>query len=112
MNVDDHILADGFNRAKIILDRDAPEILSCQSEVIGVNGGKDPLIGPSPWLLLFFNSIPHLSTFVSTNLQKRYKFRETFRIAADYDLFLRLFLHGHRFTRSELVISVHKRGGF
>jgi len=112
MNGDDHILADGFNRAKIILDRDAPEILSCQSEVIGVNGAKDPLIGPSLWLLLFFNSIPHLSTFVSADLQKKYKFREVFRIAADYDLFLRLFLNGHRFTLSQLVISVHKRGGF
>lgn len=112
MNGDDHILVDGFNRAKVILDRDAPEILSCQSEVIGVNGAKDSLIGPSLWLLYFFNSIPHLSTFVSAELQKKYKFRETFRIAADYDLFLRLFLNGHRFTMSELVISVHKRGGF
>ena len=112
INGDDHILADGFNRAKIILDRDAPEILSCQSEVFAQNGAKDSLIGPSLWLLLFFNSIPHLSTFVSAELQKKYKFREAFKIAADYDLFLRLFLNGHRFTLSELVISVHNRGGF
>ena len=112
INGDDHILADGFNRAKIILDRDAPEILSCQSEVFAQNGARDSLIGPSLWRLLFFNSIPHLSTFVSAELQKKYKFREAFKIAADYDLFLRLFLNGHRFTLSELVISVHNRGGF
>ena len=112
LNGDDYLLADGFNRAKVILDKNAPEILACQSEVFAQNGAKDSLIGPSPWRLLFFNSIPHLATFVSAELQKKYKFREAFRIAADYDLFLRMFLKGHHFTLSKLVTSVHYRGGF
>jgi hypothetical protein len=56
--------------------------------------------------------MPHLSTFVSAELQKEYKFREQFRIAADYDLFLRILLKRHRFILSELITAVHYRGGF
>lgn len=112
LNGDDYILADGFNKAKSILAKESPEILSCQSEVFAQTGDKDSLLRPSLRRLYFFNSIPHLSTFVSAELQKRYKFRETFRIAGDYDLFLRMFLKGHRFVLSKLVTSVHYRGGF
>jgi len=112
INGDDYILADGFNKAKIILGKEAPEILCCQSEVFEQNGEKGSMLSASPRRLLFFNSIPHLSTFVSAELQKEFKFREIFRIAADYDLFLRMFLKGHRFTLSGLVTSVHYRGGF
>lgn len=112
INGDDHILVDGFNSAKDVLEKDAPDILCCQSEVFLQNGTKGSMLTPSPWRLLFFNSIPHLSTFVSAELQKGYKFREQFRIVADYDLFLRMFLKGHPFVLSELVTAVHCRGGF
>ncbi|MDO8343841.1 MAG: glycosyltransferase family 2 protein [Cellvibrio sp.] len=112
LNGDDHILADGFNQAKVILEKDAPEILSCRSEVVTQYGENASTIGPSLWRLYFFNSIPHLSTFVSAELQRKFKFREVFRIAADYDLFLRMYLKGHRFMLSEFVTSVHYRGGF
>lgn len=112
LNGDDYILADGFNKAKKILEREAPEVLSCQSHVFEQNGERGSTLCPSLRRLYFFNSIPHLSTFVSTELQKKYKFREQFRIAADYDLFLRMFLKGHRFVLSKLVTSVHYRGGF
>jgi glycosyltransferase involved in cell wall biosynthesis len=112
INGDDHILVDGFNGAKDILEKQSPDILSCQSEVFAQNGANDSMLCPSLWRLYFFNSIPHLSTFVSADLQKKYKFREQFRIAADYDLFLRMFLKGHRFVLSELVTAVHYRGGF
>lgn len=112
LNGDDHILADGFNSAKIILRQNAPEILCCQSEVFAQNGAKGPMLSPSLWRLFFYNSMPHLSTFVSAELQKEYKFREQFRIAADYDLFLRILLKRHRFILSELITAVHYRGGF
>jgi glycosyltransferase involved in cell wall biosynthesis len=112
INGDDYILADGFNKAKIILEKEIPDILCCQSEVFDLNGDKGSNLLPSLWRLYFFNSIPHLSTFISTELQKEYKFKENFRIAADYDLFLRMFLNRHRFVLSKLVTSVHYRGGF
>jgi len=112
LNGDDYILADGFKRAMDVLREAAPDILSCQSEVYAQNGTKDSMLLPSLRRLFFFNSIPHLSTFVSANLQKKYKFREIFKIAADYDLFLRMYRKGHHFMLSELVTSVHYRGGF
>ena len=111
VNGDDYILADGFNKARDILTRKVPEVMSCQSETFEIDGSKGIKLRPSLLRLFFYNSIPHLSAFVSTELQKRYKFRENFRIAADYDFFLRLFLKGHRFLLSELITSVHYRGG-
>jgi glycosyltransferase involved in cell wall biosynthesis len=112
LNGDDYILADGFNDAKRLLTMENPEILSCQSEVLSQSGDKLDKLRPSLWRLFFFNTIPHLSTFVSGVLQKKYRFREQFRIAADYDLFLRLYLGGHRFRVTDLVTATHHRGGF
>lgn len=112
VNGDDYVLTDGFNDAKRLLAEEKPEILSCQSEVFSQVGVKLDRLKPSLWRLFFFNTIPHLSTFVSGALQKKYKFREQFRIAADYDLFLRLYLDGHRFRVTDLVTATHHRGGF
>lgn len=112
LNGDDCLLVDGFNDAKRLLAEEKPEILSCQSEVFSQVGVKLDRLTPSLWRLFFFNTIPHLSTFVSGTLQKRYKFREQFRIAADYDLFLRLYLDGHRFRVTDFVTATHHRGGF
>lgn len=112
VNGDDHILADGFNKAKKVLSTHKPDILSCQSEVFENDVDKGVLLSPCPWKLLFFNSIPHLSTFVSSKLQKKYSFREKYKIAADYDFFLRLFVKRYIFMTSKLITAVHYRGGF
>ena len=112
LNGDDYILAEGFNAAKRVLAMEHPEILSCQSEVFSHGGVKLDKLRPSLWRLYFFNTVPHLSTFVATVLQKKYAFREQFRIAADYDLFLRLYLNGHHFTVAGFVTATHHRGGF
>jgi len=112
VNGDDHVLADGFNKAKTILSTQKPDILSCHSEVLENESDKGVLLSPCPWKLLFFNSIPHLSTFVSSKLQKKYSFREKYKIAADYDFFLRLFVKRYIFMTSKLITAVHYRGGF
>lgn len=112
INGDDRIIADGFNQAKAILEMEHPQILSCHAEVLLTDEAHSGLLKPAPRLLYFFNSIPHLSTFVSSDLQKEYKFREDLKIASDYDLFLRLFLGGHRFRVSEVTTAAHYRGGF
>ena len=112
LNGDDYILAEGFNAAKQLLAESKPEVLSCQSEVFSERGEKLDMLRLSLWRLYFFNTVPHLSTFVRTVLQKKYTFREQFRIAADYDLFLRLYLNGHHFTVADLVTATHHRGGF
>ena len=112
LNGDDCILSDGFNAAKRLLAESKPEILSCQSEAFSESGVKLELLWFSLWRMYFFNTVPHLSTFVSSVLQKKYTFREQFRIAADYDLFLRLYLNGHHFTVADFVTATHHRGGF
>lgn len=112
LNGDDYILPDGFNAAKRLLAEAKPEVLSCQSEVFSESGERLDMLRLSLWRMYFFNTVPHLSTFVSSVLQKKYTFREQFRIAADYDLFLRIYLNGHHFTVADFVTATHHRGGF
>lgn len=112
LNGDDHLLSEEFNQAVALLSRQRPEVLSCRSEEVSETGEPLGLLKLSTWRLFFFNTVPHLATFVRTDLQKKYKFREQFKIAADYDLFLRLFLRHHRFSTSELITATHYRGGF
>ena len=112
LNGDDHLLENGFEEAKKILVDSQPEILSCTSEVIAEDGTPQGVLKPVLSHLRFFNTIPHLSTFVSTFLQRKYAFREQYRIAADYDLFLRMYLARHRFKLSSALVAVHYRGGF
>lgn len=112
LNGDDHLLPGGFNQAVDLLGRQRPEVLTCRSEAVSETGEPQGLLKLSTWRLFFFNTVPHLATFVRTDLQKKYRFREQFKIAADYDLFLRLFIRRHRFSKSELVTATHYRGGF
>ncbi|MCG3772041.1 MAG: PGL/p-HBAD biosynthesis glycosyltransferase [Nitrosomonadaceae bacterium] len=112
LNGDDYILPDGFNAAKRLLAESKPEVLICQSEVFSESGERLDMLRLSLWRMYFFNTVPHLSTFVSSVLQRKYTFREQFRIAADYDLFLRLYLNGHHFTVADFVTATHHRGGF
>jgi hypothetical protein len=63
------------------------------------------------WLLPFYNSVPHPSVFVRASLLRQFKFREDLKIAADYDLFLRLFMARKSFQRIDVVSATHHRGG-
>ncbi|MEO8003694.1 MAG: glycosyltransferase family 2 protein [Betaproteobacteria bacterium] len=58
------------------------------------------------------NGFSHQSSFMRTELQKQYGFDVTERIAADYDLFLRLYKDGKVFRRADVVISEFFTGGF
>jgi len=58
------------------------------------------------------NGFSHQSTFVRAALQQEYGFDVRERIAADYDLFLRLYKHGKVFRRVDVVISEFFIGGF
>lgn len=111
LNGDDRLRADGFSRAMEILRTERPKILCCRSEVCWPNDEEAEILIPKPFLLPFFNTIPHLSTFISTEVQKSFGYREDLRIASDYDLFLRLFLRGYRFRIADLVTATHFRGG-
>jgi glycosyltransferase involved in cell wall biosynthesis len=67
---------------------------------------------PDRITLLNGNGFSHQSTFVRTALQREYGFDVTERIAADYDLFLRLFKAGKVFRHVDVVISEFFTGGF
>jgi len=109
LNGDDCLVADGFNSALDVLRSDQPKILSCRSDTHWRN--EQEVLVPRPFLLPFFNAIPHLSTFISLPIQRRFKYREDMKIASDYDLFLRLFIRGYYFKVSDLITAVHYRGG-
>ena len=111
LNGDDWLIADGFKQALEILSVEKPMILCCRSGVCWPHELTYEVLSPRPFLLPFFNTIPHLSTFISAEIQKSFTFREDLKIASDYDLFLRLFLRGYHFRIGNPIIAVHYRGG-
>jgi glycosyltransferase involved in cell wall biosynthesis len=110
INGDDELLPSKFLNIWPTLVAGKYEVVSAESQVVE-HLNYYPNLVAEPWKLPFYNSIPHLSTFVLTNLLKKYRFREDLRIAADYDLFLRLHLDGKRFFRVDFPIAIHRRGG-
>lgn len=58
-----------------------------------------------------FFSIGHQSTFVRTNIMKEFLFREHFKIAGDYDLFIRLLNAKKSFQKVNMIISCCDREG-
>ena len=58
------------------------------------------------------NGFSHQSTFMRTALQNEYQFDVTERVAADYDLFLRLYKSGKVFRHVDVVVSEFFTGGF
>ena len=111
LNGDDRLHADGFGQALEILRTEQAKILCCRSDVCWPNDKEIEVLVPRPFLLPFFNTIPHLSTFISTDIQKSFGYREDLKIASDYDLFLRLFLRGYRFRIADPITAIHYRGG-
>lgn len=110
INGDDELLSRGFPAVKEALRKRTSEIV-CAVTLVGSADAPSERLVARPWRLPFYNSIPHPSTFVASALLRRYRFREDLRIAADYDLFLRLFLARHRFAKVDAATALHTRGG-
>lgn len=51
------------------------------------------------------------AAFVKSELQRQIKFDTQFRISADYDFFLRVYLQGNQFQRVEQVVAYFTFGG-
>lgn len=110
INGDDELVAEGFPLAlKTLRDR-SPEVL-CATTLVGSVSRPDEVLVAKPWLLPFFNSIPHPSSFVSRSLLMANPFREDLRIASDYDFFLQAFLSRRRFLVVNATTALHQRGG-
>lgn len=72
------------------------------------------IVGHAPDVLTLRdgNGFSHQSAFVRAALQKDYGFDTSERIAADYDLFLRLYKAGKVFRHVDVVVSEFFTGGF
>ena len=110
INGDDEILSEGFASFFETLSKQDADILCCRTIVYSKNFDFDFLI-PKPWRLLFYNAIPHPSTFVKSSILKKFKFKEDLRIAADYNFFLQSFVLRLEFKVFPFVTSLHRRGG-
>jgi glycosyltransferase involved in cell wall biosynthesis len=106
-NGDDELVPDGFASAVMLLRNHSADIV-CMTTLIA---GTKQSLKAKPWQLLFFNSIPHPSTFVKTNILRAQPFRIDLKIAADYDFFLKAYLVGSTFSIVPLVTALHQRGG-
>lgn len=53
----------------------------------------------------------HQSIFVKTDILKKYGFNENYRLAADYDLMLKLYKENRTFLKMDTIVSVYCIGG-
>jgi len=110
INGDDELIAAGFPGVIRALRACAGDVVCATTEVEASIWGSDPLVA-TPWRLPFHNAVPHSSAFVARSLLEKYRFREDLQIAADYDLFLRLFLDRKKFFIVDEATALHHRGG-
>lgn len=110
MNGDDEILEEGFADVLGALESSKAPIVCAKTIVGEISQPSEKLIA-EPWKLLFFNSIPHPSSFVSKALLERYPFREDLNIASDYDFFLQAYLAKVKFYIISKPTALHGRGG-
>ena len=54
---------------------------------------------------------PHQGMFVRSDLMKQYKYNEHYRIAGDYDLFLRLIKDGRSIQYVDEIVAFYSNGG-
>ena len=53
----------------------------------------------------------HQAAFVRTDLQRRFPFDTSYRVAADYDFMLRLYFDGYRFFRTDICVGEYDASG-
>lgn len=110
INGDDELIPGGFAEVIRYLEAESADVISATT-LVGSPAEPEETLIAKPWHLLFFNSIPHPSTFVTASLLKNQPFREDLRIASDYDFFLRAYLSHRQFSIVPSVIAIHQRGG-
>lgn len=110
MNGDDEILSDGFEDVMNALRSEKSPII-CATTLVDDKDTPSEILVAEPWKLLFFNSIPHPSSFVKRSLMMEHPFREDLRIASDYDFFLSAYLAKTEFQTVSKPTALHGRGG-
>ena len=93
---------------------ESPDILSCGLMVENEKGGHDQRF-PLPsytYQNIFLNSLPHQSTLIKRSLfQIMGTYDEGFRIAADWEFWLRVAANPIQYRRSTLILSKMEKEG-
>lgn len=110
INGDDELISDGFPDALENLKKGEADIISAITLVGDGKKIEEKLIA-KPSHLLFYNSIPHPSSFVKKQLLISYPFQEELKIAADYDFFLNAYIKRNHFAVINSNTALHSRGG-
>ena len=110
LNGDDLFKTENFRNLLKMLETKKHDIICGRTQVIS-EANKKVILKPEPWKLLFFNSIPHPSSFVRRKIFEKHIFDENYVIASDYKFFLTLFLKGFKFIEYKELIALHRTGG-
>ncbi|WP_417536684.1 glycosyltransferase family 2 protein [Methylophaga sp.] len=110
INGDDELFVEGFP-AVIKAMKDGAADVICATTLVGPMDEPDEILVAKPLGLLFFNTIPHPSSFVKASLMRSKPFREDLRIVSDYDFFLQAYLERRSFKIVPGVTAKHQRGG-
>lgn len=110
INGDDELVEDGFQYLMSNLKAGLSDIVCATTVVCDQISSKELLVA-KPSRLLFYNSIPHPSSFVRRELLLHRPFREDLLVASDYDFFLSEYLTRQKFKILTVVTALHRRGG-
>lgn len=89
---------------------DKIDILYGNSIIIDGNREEKRISLPIETIKKHLPFIPQ-SAFIKTSVQKKYLFNEKYKIAADYDCFLRMYLQGRNFVKDNYFYSKFYIGG-
>jgi glycosyltransferase involved in cell wall biosynthesis len=93
---------------------ESPSILSCGLMVENESGGYDQRIPIQSYTYqnIFLNSLPHQSTLIKRSLFQTWgTYDEGFRIAADWEFWLRIAASPLQYRRSTLILSKMEKEG-
>lgn len=111
INGDDEIIPGGVQNVLKILPACTEQIVCATTTVVGDGHHPGFQYIPDPPKLVYWDSIPHPSSFIKRELLIRYPFREDFKMASDYDFFLKVFLAGISFKVVPYQTALHYYGG-
>jgi glycosyltransferase involved in cell wall biosynthesis len=111
INGDDELIPDGVRQVLSLLPSCVEQVVCASTHVVGDEINPTFSYRPNPARLVYWDSIPHPSSFIWRELLTQFPFREDLRIASDYDFFLRVFLAGALFKSVPYESARHYYGG-
>lgn len=112
INSDDWYEPDVFGMVRKCFAESDAEVIYGRVNLIGTNGESEVFIPGDIEKLRYKIGPLHPTVFVKKEIYKKYKtFQVKYKIAADYDLMLRLYIGGVKFRCLDKVMANYRRGG-